>query len=169
MGTRIVVMKDGVVQQVGAPAEVFREPNNVFVASFIGSPAMQFLRGTVTEEDGAHHFSAAGVRLTIGRGQGAGLPPAVVLGVRPENLTLAGDDADGQGITCSIEVVENVGSELLLHGRTAGGDDLVVKLADWRRCPQAGESIRVVPAKGSLHFFDPDSGCCLKVASVRED
>ncbi len=166
MGTRIVVMKDGVVQQVGTPAQIYREPSNVFVASFIGSPAMQFLRGAVVSEGGASYFTAAGVRLALD--PGPGLPADILLGVRPENLTLAGAEGDGQGIACSIEVVENIGSELILHGRTAGGDDLVVKLADWQRCPQAGESIRVVPAKGNLHLFDPASGKCLQVVTTRE-
>lgn len=168
MGSRIVVMKDGVVQQVGTPAQIYREPNNVFVAGFIGSPAMQFLRGETVKEGDSYYFTAHGVRLEIGSEQGPGLAREVIVGIRPENLTLAGDDATGQGITCNIEVVENIGSEVILHGRTNGGDDFVIKLADWQQCPQAGDNVRVLPVKGNLHIFDPVSGNCLRTINKRE-
>ncbi|ARU59899.1 glycerol-3-phosphate ABC transporter ATP-binding protein [Tumebacillus avium] len=131
MGTRIVVMKDGIIQQVGTPQEIYNRPDNMFVASFIGSPAMNFLNGTLEEEGDALHFRTEGLsvrlpeqRISLLREAGV-IGKSVVLGIRPENLhddLTHADAARSAQLTAEVEVVELLGAEsyvyLNLHGQT---------------------------------------------------
>src|SRR5690348_5553316 len=88
LGTRVAVLKDGVLQQVAPPMELYRRPRNQFVASFIGSPSMNFVRGSIERENGRARFIAPG--FTIPLADGAMRPGAVVLAVRPHDLALGG-------------------------------------------------------------------------------
>src|SRR5688500_1022042 len=119
LGDRVVVMKDGVVQQVGEPLELHNAPANKFVAGFIGSPAMNFATVTVTEASGLLLAENSALRIklpaeTAQRLRGhAGRD--VTLGIRPEDLYVAGaSDADHPCFDATIEVVEQLGSEILL-------------------------------------------------------
>src|SRR5467141_665375 len=119
LGDRVVVMKDGVVQQMGEPLELYNQPSNKFVAGFIGSPAMNFAAVTVTEANGSLMAENSGLRIklpeeTAQRLRGH-IGHQVTLGVRPEDLTVAGPaDLDQPCFDAVIEVVEQLGSEILL-------------------------------------------------------
>src|SRR6187431_1003234 len=119
LGDRVVVMKDGVVQQVGEPLELYNNPANRFVAGFIGSPAMNFATVTVTEANGSLIAENSGLRIklpdeTAQRLRGH-VGRQITLGVRPEDLTVAGaGNSDDPSFDAVIEVVEQLGSEILL-------------------------------------------------------
>ncbi|MHC1759317.1 MAG: ABC transporter ATP-binding protein [Negativicutes bacterium] len=165
MGTRIVVMKDGFVQQVGAPGTIYREPANMFVAAFVGSPPMQFLRGETQREGEQLVFKGQGVALPLAM-FGAEVPVRsdIVLGVRPENLDLTEEEA---AIPCLVDVVENIGSEALIHGKTPAGEVIVIRMATPETVPVAGETIHVKPARGNIHLFDAATGVALALAKVK--
>lgn len=165
MGTRIVVMKDGFVQQVGAPGTIYREPANMFVAAFVGSPPMQFLRGETQREGGQLVFIGPGVTLPLTMfGAEAPVRSDIVLGVRPENLDLTEEAA---AIPCLVDVVENIGSEALIHGKTPAGEVIVIRMATPETVPVAGETIHVKPARGNIHLFDAATGVALALAKVK--
>jgi multiple sugar transport system ATP-binding protein len=119
LGQRIVVMKDGVVQQVAPPLELYERPANRFVAGFIGSPAMNFLDGRLVREDGLRFVSGdAGVPLPAGfEPPAALLDTDVVLGVRPEHVDVG---ASGRSASAKVQVVESLGNETLVYFQIAG-------------------------------------------------
>ena len=126
MGTRIVVMKDGFVQQVGPPDTIYREPANMFVAAFVGSPPMQFLRGETVREADHLLFKGQGMSFPLPEfDTTAPVRSNIVLGIRPENLDLT---ADTTAIPCLVDVVENIGSEALIHGKTPAGEMIVIRM-----------------------------------------
>jgi multiple sugar transport system ATP-binding protein len=157
LGDRVVVMKDGVVQQVGEPLELYNQPANKFVAGFIGSPAMNFANVTVTEANGSLLAENAGMRLklpdeTAQRLRGhAGR--AVTLGIRPEDLSVAGAaDADQPCLDAVIEVVEQLGSEILLDMKV-GEDVMVASVAPTVRV-KVRDKLRLAVRPAGLHVFD---------------
>jgi multiple sugar transport system ATP-binding protein len=124
MGDRLVVMKDGVIQQVGTPSEIYNSPHNMFVAGFIGSPAMNFVHGTLHEQNGRVNFGAACVQWALTDVQAQKVREAgyigkdVVLGIRPEHIGFGACEEDRAGICSSnacVEIVEYTGSEAYLH------------------------------------------------------
>jgi multiple sugar transport system ATP-binding protein len=148
MADKIVVMHDGVVEQVGAPLELYDSPANMFVAGFIGSPAMNFLkgrceRGRFVLEDGS--------ALPLPAGFGHVPSDEVVYGVRPEHLVL-GDD----GLPLTVAVVEPTGSETQVIARH-GSQSIVCIFRD-RVLPRVGESIRVAPDVSRVHLFSERDG-----------
>ncbi len=152
MADKIVVMRDGVVEQIGAPLDLYDRPDNVFVAGFIGSPAMNFLPGRIEAGDGAPAFrSEGGLVLPVGAdfARFSGIP--VMLGLRPEHITVSPD-----GAPVEVSVVEPMGSETLVV-TNAGGAVLVCLFRD-RILPAPGDVIRVKPAMDVLHVFDAESG-----------
>ena len=156
MGHRIAVMKDGALQQVGTPREVYEQPRNVFVASFIGTPPMSFIHARV--EGGGATLAATKYRLAVP----ASLRPLtngkegleVVVGVRPENVLAADRGGRGETATVSaeIEIVEPLGHEVIVHGRV--GDDVLVAKIEPHRAPRMGSRIDLVIELDSLHLFD---------------
>ncbi len=165
MGTRIVVMKDGYVQQVGEPGIIYREPANMFVAAFIGSPPMQFLRGKTLRGADGFRFEGQGVTLPLPEfSEDAPVRDRIVLGIRPENLDLV---EDGAAIPCLVDVVENIGSEALIHGKTPDGEVIVIRMATPETVPSAGEMIHVRPVRGNIHLFDAETGVALALAKTR--
>ncbi|MGZ6550819.1 MAG: ABC transporter ATP-binding protein, partial [Tumebacillaceae bacterium] len=137
MGDRIVVMKDGIIQQVGTPQEIYNHPNNMFVASFIGSPAMNFLNGNLVEQNGAVYFQANSVNIQLPEGRTQALRDAgvvgkaVVLGIRPENLhdePLVKETYPNSTINADVEVVEMLGAESYVY-MNVGGQSLVARVA----------------------------------------
>jgi multiple sugar transport system ATP-binding protein len=134
LGDRLAVMRDGVLQQVGTPAELYDTPRNVFVAGFIGSPAMNFLPGRV--EHGSLHFPLATVPLEHARRAGLPVPGRegpVVVGVRPEDFEdarLAGDREHGTSVTALIDVLESTGSDVYAHLSLDGQNGAVEALGE---------------------------------------
>jgi multiple sugar transport system ATP-binding protein len=168
MGSRIVVMKDGVVQQVGKPLEIYWQPANQFVASFIGSPPMQFLQGTLIRNGGELVFVGKGFQYKLGTVVlETALFGEMLLGIRPEHLALVPtDNVSGLTISCVVEVVENVGSEALIHTRTAGGERLIIKMANPEQTPVIGENQIIKPGQGNIYLFTLSDGICQAVLPV---
>jgi len=155
MADKIVVMRDGVVEQAGAPLELYDRPANIFVASFIGSPAMNFLKGTVVAVEGEAVFAAeGGIRIPVepGLARAAGSRP-VTLGIRPEHLTLSGGEA---GLSARIVNIEPTGSETFILA-DAGGQRITALLRQ-RIAGQAGDTIRLLPTRGEAHLFEQATG-----------
>src|SRR5580693_8325936 len=129
LGDRVVVMRDGVVQQVGEPLELYNQPANRFVAGFIGSPAMNFAAVTVSEANGSLIAENPGLRIKLPEVSAQRLrghvSREITLGVRPEDLTVAGAaDPDDLCFDAVVEVVEQLGSEILLDMKV--GDNVMV-------------------------------------------
>jgi multiple sugar transport system ATP-binding protein len=157
LGDRVVVMKDGLVQQVGEPLELYNEPANRFVAGFIGSPAMNFLTAQVREADGAVWAKSPGVVIQIpaviaGRLR-RHLGGEVALGIRPEDLHVAtAADPPELGFACLVEVVEKLGSETLLDV-AVDGETMVASVEPTLRVA-IGEKLRLAMNPERIHFFD---------------
>jgi len=156
MGTRIAVMNRGVLQQVDTPQNVYEHPANIFVAGFIGSPAMNFFKGRLLSRDSKLYVDLADfeVELADRLGKallGRGVGPEVVLGVRPEHIRLAG--RAGAGIRCRVEVVEPLGSETLVHV-TSGRHTWTVWLPGMLNV-EAGMILELEFDPEKLHLFDP--------------
>ncbi|WP_087104112.1 ABC transporter ATP-binding protein [Brachybacterium nesterenkovii] len=158
MGDRVAVLNGGVLQQVDTPRRMYDHPDNVFVAGFIGSPAMNLIE---------QKLSAEGVQFG-----GAVLPvdrttlsdtneSAVTVGVRPEDLELVeGED----GLAVEVDVVEELGADAYVYGRLAGSDPSakpVIARVDGRRPPMKGETVHFRPKQGHVHLFDVKSGARL--------
>ncbi len=157
MGDRVAVLKDGVLQQVDAPRDMYDRPANVFVAGFIGSPAMNLI--TLPVEGAQVHFGnwAMTVPRDVVTALGSG---ELTVGVRPENLEVV---SEGSGIPVTVEVVEELGSDAFLHGSIQVADGiadhaaLVVARVDPKSPPKKGSTIHLAPTD-NLHFFDTASG-----------
>ena len=146
MADRIVVMRDGRISQIGAPLELYDAPANVFVAGFIGSPAMNLIEGIVASAGG---FEAEGIILPLHPGLTPGRK--ITYGVRPEHLLLT-----DSGLAASVVVVEPTGAEIHLVLRV-GAQELTVVLRD-RQSFQPGQTLHLTPAPGMVHLFDTASG-----------
>jgi len=157
MGDRVAVMKLGVLQQVGAPSDMYDRPANLFVAGFIGSPAMNLLPLPLGQ-DGVL-FGTAAVRLprqTLEAARAGGVD-GVTLGVRPEDLRLV---PGGEGLDVVVAAVEELGADAFVYGQaTVDGEphDLVVRVPG-RRTPKQDEVLRVTPEPERVHLFHQDSG-----------
>ncbi|GAA0472419.1 sn-glycerol-3-phosphate ABC transporter ATP-binding protein UgpC [Alkalibacillus silvisoli] len=160
MATRLVVMKDGVVQQVGSPKEVFDNPNNVFVGGFIGSPAMNFFNGKV--EDGAFAIGETKVEVPEGRmkalrEQGY-IDQDVIMGVRPEDIydePVFIENSPGTVFNTNIEVAELMGSESYLYSRL--DDQEFIARVDARSQVFAGDHVKLAIDMNKVHFFDAET------------
>jgi len=154
MADRIVVMHDGVIEQIGAPLELYDHPDNLFVAQFIGSPAMNIVDGTLRRAGSAAYVEAAGgVRWPVGAGAGVD-GEAVALGVRPEHLglTVPGGDA----VPAEIVVVEPTGAETELVLQVGG--EKVLLVTHGRPVVRPGDRIGLALDPAKLHLFDRTSG-----------
>jgi multiple sugar transport system ATP-binding protein len=156
MGDRIAVMSKGELQQVGTPLEVYEKPSNLFVASFIGTPPMNFIPATLA--DGGATVVASGFRMPVPQAFRAGASgrdgAKVVLGIRPENIREAGREGAGDTVpvTAKVEFVEPLGHEVIVHGRV--GNDLVVAKVDPHRAPKMGSTVDLVVEVEAAHLFD---------------
>jgi multiple sugar transport system ATP-binding protein len=160
LGDRVVVMRDGWVQQVGDPLELYNQPANRFVAGFIGSPAMNFANVRIAAENGALWATSAGIRLKMPDELSARLGPQtgreLTLGVRPEDLRIAnGADAADMSIEAVVEVIERLGSEILLD--VAVGQGSMVASVEPTVGAKVHERVRLAVNPLRLHFFDNDS------------
>jgi multiple sugar transport system ATP-binding protein len=160
LGDRVVVMKDGWVQQVGEPLELYNTPANRFVAGFIGSPAMNFIEATLGESNGAVVAEAPGLRLTLPGPQAARARAkagrTVTLGIRPEDVHVATDrDSPDLCFDATVEVVEQLGSEILLDTRV--GPATVVASVDPTMRIHSNDRLRLSLKPERLHLFDAES------------
>jgi multiple sugar transport system ATP-binding protein len=148
MADRIVVLKDGVIEQVGAPLELYDRPCNAFVAGFIGSPAMNFIPGHVLTDDGLRlPLPADGTR------HGARQGDQVIYGTRPEHFIL--DDA--HGLAADVIVVEPTGSETQIAARLGDGHNVIAAFRD-RIFARPGDQLSLRPQAGKAHLFDAVAG-----------
>ena len=167
LGDRIVIMKDGFIQQVGTPTEVFEHPVNLFVAGFIGAPQMNTFRTELVRENGKYYVTPLGSRIEVDGETGENLAAkavdgrSVVLGVRPEHITLS--QPGPHAVPCTILVNEMMGSELHIHAKTEDGAQLVVRVPTLglRRQERAelvnGAKIHVSFPGEVMHLFDPET------------
>ncbi len=162
MGTRITLMKDGLVQQIEDPLTLYREPCNRFVAEFIGSPSMNLFEGSLSRGDGGWTFRAQTFSVSLGGLEQFGdLPEGVELGVRPENLDVANGDGVGVGtIDVTIELLEPLGSEIYLHGRV-GEHPLVARIGPEHPL-EVGQMVKLSLDPQRIHLFDRDAGLALR-------
>jgi multiple sugar transport system ATP-binding protein len=152
MADRIVVMRSGHVEQVGAPLDLYDYPENTFVAGFIGSPAMNLIQGTLRAANGTRHvLTDDGIRLPLGTEHKGADGQRVYYGIRPEHLELSGED----GIEVEVAVVEPTGSETLVVSRL-GGREIQAAFRERHRF-RPGERIKLRPRAQALHLFDVGS------------
>jgi multiple sugar transport system ATP-binding protein len=150
MADKIVVMQDGVVEQAGRPLDLYDNPRNIFVASFIGSPSMNLVTGSIDAE-GASFKGEKGALLPVGESARPHAGRRVVYGIRPEHWTLS--DA---GVAAEVVVVEPTGSETMVLARIAGDD--VVGVFRERVQAAPGSTIHIAPDVARVHLFDAESG-----------
>lgn len=165
LGDRIVIMKDGVVQQIGTPQEVFDHPVNMFVAGFIGMPQMNFFDAELIENAGKYQVEVDGVRVELSEEKEKNLAAKgvksqkVTLGIRPEHIALS--ESGAQAVTGKIDVAEMMGSAIHLHVTAAGKDTIIIvqtmdlngrTLSDLA----IGEEVSFKFRGSEVHVFDED-------------
>lgn len=160
LGDRIVVMKSGIIQQVADPVSLYEYPKNQFVAGFIGSPPMNFLKGKIVSHSGDLFFQEKGVKLRILPAQTSEMTPhvnkEVVFGIRPEDIydKIFAQDARPEFIaTATVEVVEPMGSEIYLY-LSAGSNNFVARVSN-QDTAKVNQDMQVVFDMSKAHFFDP--------------
>ena len=168
LGDRIVIMKDGLIQQVGTPTEVFDMPVNLFVAEFIGAPKMNTFKTQLIREGDRYFVTPYGARIEITGKKAEMLKEKdvqsgeIVLGIRPEHFKLT-DAEDPAAIPCSVRVNEMMGSELHLHVEEENGDRLIVRIPtislddEDRYALGYGSVIHVTCESKVMHFFDAET------------
>jgi multiple sugar transport system ATP-binding protein len=151
MADRIVVMRDGLIEQAGGPLELYDRPANVFVAGFIGSPSMNFISGELTGDGGFR--TKGGVVLALGNAPREKRP--AVLGIRPESLARAA--APGLvALSFPVRVIEPTGAEVQIIGSFEGGE--LVAVLKGRDAPKPGDTADLAFDPAAVHLFAPDSG-----------
>jgi multiple sugar transport system ATP-binding protein len=160
LGQRIVVMDAGVVQQIDAPMRIYQQPANLFVAGFLGNPAMNLLRGHLHLNGGQPVLNGGAARLS--------LPPQlagplqshadreIVLGIRPEDLHRQRPNGADIEVQLAVELIEPVGNEAFLHGRL-GSWPLIARIGP-EELPQSGAELRMYAPRHKLHCFEASSG-----------
>jgi multiple sugar transport system ATP-binding protein len=148
MADKIVVMNGGNVEQIGAPLELYDNPANLFVAGFIGSPAMNFLTGTV---DGGAFRSSEGTSLPLPSTRGVSEGSPIIYGVRPEHFQL-----NGGGVPARVNVIEPTGSETQVMAEFAGTP--IIAAFRERVAARPGETIHITPDPAMVHLFDARTG-----------
>jgi len=156
MADKIVVMHDGIVEQIGTPLDLYDKPGNLFVAGFIGSPAMNFLKGKVKANGTVGFEGPNGVKLPLAVTPAASDGRPAVYGIRPEHFAIADDGAEAE-----IVVVEPTGSETQVFAKI-GGQDVVAVFRE-RHKFEPGDKVRLKPDPMLVHLFDEASGERLNV------
>ena len=159
LADRIAVMHSGVIQQLDTPARIYREPRNRFVASFVGSPAMNFVDGTLAAEAGAPVFEGGGLRLPMAGYAFAGAPASgpVTLGIRPEHIAVGSGPA---AFEAAVEIVEPMGADSLVWCRTPGGAPFSVRLSG-ERAAKPGDRLPVAFPVANVSLFAKADGARL--------
>ena len=168
LGDRIVIMKDGFIQQVGTPTEVFDMPANLFVGEFIGAPKMNTFKTQLICEGGKYYITPYGAKIEVDGKKAEELKARgiasreVILGVRPEHIVLA-DPSNPAAIPCNIVVTEMMGSELHIHAVEPNGDKLIVRIPTIRLTDEErkslvyGSTIYITFEGKVMHFFDVET------------
>ena len=152
LGQRIVVLDKGVIQQIDAPMQIYERPVNLFVAGFLGNPAMNFFRGRL--RDGV--LEGDGVQLHLPNVQ-AQAGQEIVAGVRPEDLhVVAGTAASGDSLAGTVDLIESVGSEAFIH--VTSGSWKAIARSTPHNLPALGARIALQPAPDRIHFFEAQTG-----------
>ena len=168
LGDRIVIMKDGYIQQVGTPAEVFEKPTNLFVAEFIGAPKMNIVPTELVREGDKYFVTPCGAKIEVTGEKGELLNEKrvpggkILLGVRPEHMKLSFEDGPDT-IPARLEVNEMMGSELHLHVYTEDGTRWIVRVPtidltqEQRASLKNGARVNITCEGKVMHFFDPET------------
>jgi multiple sugar transport system ATP-binding protein len=161
MGDRVCVLKDGLLQQVDTPLNLYSKPRNQFVAGFIGSPAMNIFHGHLSERGVT--VGSMTIPITQDVRKATGSDSDVVIGVRPEAFNLA--RSGESGLDVQVDVVEELGADAYVYGSLPEGTELargenatVVARVDGTQVPPRGSTITLVPAADSIHLFNSSSG-----------
>jgi multiple sugar transport system ATP-binding protein len=161
MGTRIVVMKDGIIQQVAPPQELYDYPANLFVAGFIGSPAMNFLKGTLSADGKVFDGGTFKVTLPENLVKAAGATyngKKVVLGIRPEDVKADQDSVQantGAKLTAKVDVVEPLGAEIFLYLST--GENTITARVEPNLRFKVGQEVELALTPAKMHLFDAET------------
>jgi multiple sugar transport system ATP-binding protein len=156
MGHRIAILNAGKLQQVGTPLEVYERPANLFVAAFVGTPPMNFVRTTVA--DGGARLDAGAFSIPVPAAArariGGGAARSIVAGIRPESVLPAGRPTRGEAAQVQgvVEIVETLGDEVVVHARA--GEHVLVYKDDPHHAPELGARVTVTLDLASLHLFD---------------
>jgi len=165
MGDRIVVMKDGIIQQAASPDVLYNHPTNIFVAGFIGAPTMNFIEGDLSEQGGAVRFRATGLDVEVPAGKAQALKDKgymgkkVILGVRPEDMheePVFLEASPNSIFSAHVEVSENLGHEMLLYLNGVGKDSVIARV-DGRSNTKEGQNIKLAIDMNKIHVFDKES------------
>ena len=151
MADKIVVMHDGHVEQIGAPLELYDRPNNLFVAGFIGSPAMNMIKGRISLNRMASFDAPAGVKFSLSSAPAGSNGRPTIYGVRPEHFSLSDD-----GVDAVVQVVEPTGSEVQVVAKV-GGNEIIAVFRE-RHQFKPGDKIRLKPDPRLIHLFDEATG-----------
>jgi multiple sugar transport system ATP-binding protein len=159
MADRIVLMRDGIVEQIGSPLQLYDRPDNVFAAGFIGSPSMNFLPGILRRQGNAIHVRMeSGAQLPLPANAGGTDGQKVVYGVRPEHLSLG-----SEGIPAIVSVVEPTGADTFVFS-DIGGTPICATFSE-RHTFKPGETIALQPKLDVVHLFDSESGRVIRAAA----
>lgn len=163
MGDRIVVMKDGIIQQVASPQEIYSKPSNAFVAGFIGSPEMNFIDGRITTESGKYFINFKDIKLTLPEGVAKTIDPGfinkdVLIGIRPEDIhdeEMFLETFPEYTFNSKVEVVELLGSETYLYLQYEGIP--LTARVDPRSSARSGDTVRIGFDMNKIHIFDKET------------
>jgi len=164
MGDRIVVMKDGYIQQIDTPLNLYNNPANVFVGGFIGSPSMNFMKGEVVQSDGLkikENGSSNEISVPQSRADilNTYVGKSIIIGVRPESVSLASEasasNVGGNTISVSLDVIEPMGNEIIIYSDT-GSHRIVARLSP-QELPAPGSRLKLAVDVDKVHFFDADT------------
>lgn len=165
MGDRIVIMKDGYMKQAASPSEVYNNPKNLFVAGFIGSPSMNFINGTLSEEGGSVVFKASGLNVAIPEGKAkiirdkGYVGKEVIMGVRPEDIhqePIFLEASPNSIVNAHIEVSENLGHEMYLYLNGIGSETTIARV-DGRANLVEGTNVKLALDMNKVHIFDKET------------
>jgi multiple sugar transport system ATP-binding protein len=163
LADRIVVMNDGVIQQIGTPDEIYERPRNMFVASFLGNPPINYLQGTIEVSSGATAFRRGDLRIGLPAAAAARVSGStgreVALGIRPEDVCPPNQRPDASTISGTVETVLPVGSDRFL-GLRIEGDSIFVRV-DKQSQHREGETVMLAVVPERLHLFDRATGSSL--------
>ncbi|WFA07959.1 sn-glycerol-3-phosphate ABC transporter ATP-binding protein UgpC [Tissierella sp. Yu-01] len=160
MGSRICVMKDGVIKQVATPEEIYNKPDNLFVAGFIGSPQMNFYKGVIVEEEGIYYLLGSNgdygeFKFLIEEVNNEVLRPhankRVIFGVRPEHIKFTEED----GMKAKVMVTELLGDEVHVHIHVQGQIHTIKTKSPTNI--KSGDVVKIIPNENKIHLFDPET------------
>ena len=166
MGTRIVVMKDGIAQQIDTPQNLYDNPVNLFVASFIGTPQMNFFKAVLSIENGEMFASFGSNKIKVPHNRAKRLMDMtyigkeIIMGVRPEDIhdeEIFINNSPDTVISAYIDVIEKLGNETILYMKVDGKEDYTVARIDARSKSTSGEELKLAIDANHIHFFDADT------------